>query len=1256
MILTSATPGRLRAAARFGGLLASIAWSAIAAGAEAPAAGADRPPPGSGRGGAVLDLAADGFLVGGLVPAPVAAAAPRATLQWQSPLFAEPIEFDVDQIERIRFPRGDGPGPPATHWRVGLRDGSFATGALEAIDADHVVLAVPGVGDGTLRIRCGAIERITRDSSAGKVIVPGGLDGWNVTRGGWQAQAGRLVGDKGGAEAFRDVAAAPRACFDLVLSWDEPPQLEAFFASDGTRSKVAASDNKPAAAVERYRLEMTAGELLAIREGPKAATLDLVGAIPPGAGGLHLQVFVDQQAGRMAVVLPERELAGKPVFDETLAPRTPGSRKGFGILLRDGSVRIDGLRVVPWTDPEPRMASSGSEEVIESFDKARDTFTFRGAKGPREVAAAELPMIEFPAAEASGRKPSAGFVMAAFHNGVRLSGRIVEITEQGLRLDCPALADPLVCQFGQLAEIEPLARRAAGPLPGRPGTLEADAGRMLGCLTNAPGSAGGIAWQPQGAVKPVPLNADTSLRISYQGGTAPGGVGVAAAGQATVYLKTGDSITCTVVSADPAGLRIRTEFAGEKVVPAVALRAVELVPGGVASIPKDKLARLLTLPRMQQADPPLHMLRLAEGDYLRGKLVSLDDQVVRMNVLGVIKSLPRAKAARLIWLSVEGDEAEAQAAAVVMGGADRGGVPTRATMTDGRRLSLAAERVDGKQLVGKNGVIGTVSVDLALCQQLDLGRPATEALPGDLPYSKWKLKPARGPRALEKPEGADPERRAGGTPPANPLAGQPAVIPLLPLLERDAEGRGQLSPVGLEGRIGVLGLVDVSDRAGLDRLSRLAEAVAALESEGVFCAAIVTGGKREQVTRAVSGLKPKPPIALDPAGRLRAAWGGPDLPACLLVDRDGRVADVLPLADGGVEKIRTRAMELVAGSRETRREFETLARANERALAGDRGCLEDFGGLLAAKAEAVRRQSIAQLRRLTGRWEESEMPYRADAPPEVRAEQVRKWRQWLAKEAISAKLAFPKPLDAEWGDRPPITGRTLVCRPGKQDLVELLETGDEGFTVSVRAGWACDVTLQGNRLVGDHAGKSVVEYDADGKEVWAVRNLPGGPMSARRLDSGNTLVALSDANLVAEYDPQGKVVWKVKVEGRPCDARRLPDGTTLVAAHRANRIIELDAAGTETWVVEKIEDPQTAQRLPNGNTVVAMSTPGIVREIDREGRVVWQKEGFNVPVDVQRLPDGRTLVQEMQGDLVELGVDGAEISRRSTGGSRFLRF
>jgi hypothetical protein len=1210
---------------------------------------------------AVIDLPDGGFLRGRLLPTPAGASRPVTTCVWQSPLFSAPIEFDLKRIERLRFAREEVPEAPATAWRVTLRGGGFATGNLEAIDAEHVILAVPGVAGGALRIRRAAIERIGRDSAAGRAIVPGGLAGWNLKSRAWREQAGRLLCDQAGAEAFRDLAAAGRSCFDLVLSWDERPEIVVSFATDAVRSQPAAGTGQNPAEAERYRLEMTAGDLLAVREGRKAGKFDLVGSIPSGAGGLHLRVFIDQQAGRMAVVLPGRESAGKPVFDETLAPEKPGSRTGFGILLRDGDLRIDGLRITPWTDPEPRTATSGGlggpEALLESFDKSRDAFTFRGPGGPRQVAAGDVPMIEFSAVEAAGDDPPSAAVMAAFHNGTRLSGRVVEITADAIRLDCPALVDPLVCEFRQLAEIEALVRERPGPLPGRLGRLAADTGLMLGCLANT-GPDGGIAWQSRGALGAVSLSADAAVRIFYRGvDAAPAGETAgptAAPGRATVHLKTGDTITCVVVSADPAGIRIRGDLGDETAVPAVALRAVELSPGAGVDIPREKLSRLLTLPRTQQADPPTHMLRLPSGDYLRGKLVSLDDRSVRIDLLGKVKELPRADVSRIIWLSVEGDATEAEAIAAIMNAPGRGGLPARATMTDGRRLSFVGERVAGDRVVGTSGPLGTVGVDLAACAELDLGRAASTPPPGKLPYAQWRLRPAAEPRALREPAAAvalPRDQPATGS----PVAGPPASIPVLPFMEPDAAGRGHLSAVGLEGRIGVLGLVDVSDRAGLDRLPRLAEAVAALEPEGVCCAAVVAGGDRATVERALAGMQPRPSIALDPGMRLRAAAGEFTMPACLLVDREGCIADVLPLAEGGLERIRGRVEALVAGSRETRREFQALDRAADLARRGDRGCLDEFGGLLAAQSPAVRRRSIMHLRHLTGLWE-SEMPFVVDGQQAIHTEQLQNWRQWLAKEGLSAKLLFPQQREAEWAAGRPITGRTLVCRPARHDAVELDEAGKEVFTVAVQAGWACDVTPAGHRLIGDHAGKAVVEYDVGGKEVWGVRNLPGGPMSVRRLDNGNTLVALSDANVVAEYDPEGKMAWSVRVEGRPCDARRLPNGTTLVAAHRAGRLVELDVAGNEIWVAEGIEDPQSAQRLPSGNTLIAMSKPGVVREIDRAGRVVWQKQGFRIPVDAQRLPDGSTLVQEQQGDLVEFDALGSEVSRTSTGGSRFLRY
>lgn len=851
------------------GAMAILLCLALTTGAEAP--------PEPTKDAAVLDLLDDGFLTGKLVPVAAEPGRPRTTLLWQSPLFAAPLEFAIDGIDRIRFAKAAAAGAGADAWRADLRGGDCLAGVLESIDADTVVLAENELGTPSLRIRRRDVVRLTRKDSAVKTIVPGSLAGWNVGGNAWQEQAGRLVCERPGSAADRDVGAAARSCFTLALSWDERPDLELLFAA-GPNETARRKDGggKKTAVGEEYRIELTAGDLLVVREGA-TAKFDLAGTLPAGRGGVKLKVFVDQERGRMAVLMPQGDAGGKLVFDETLAPRKPAVQTGFGIRLRGGDVRIDGLRVSPWSGDEPRESGGadgpGGSGAIAAFDKATGMFTFGGPESPRQVAATDLEDIDFLTADEETTAAPPGSVLAAFHGGSRLTGRILEVTGNTLRLECPALVEPLECRFERLAVLDTIGSRQPAALPGKPGMLAATGGRMLGCLANAAGGAGGIAWQPHGAVGPVAIRPTTAtMRVAYRGLAALGGVGIslekkadawevarvipggpaahdgrievgwklkslrltatadpvatsglkpdeirgllwgvtgsevclqftdragmeqqvvlvrdasgrgdlagaaerdvldkaikvqdarlarvaqAASGQATVYLKTGDSIICTVLSADARGLRIRTDMVPDLIVPAIALRAVELLPGGSGAISKDKLARLLTLPRMQQADPPTHMLRLPNGDYLRGKLVSLDDQVLRMNVLGVDKEFPRADVARLIWLSVEGDSSEADALAAVTGGAEgRGGVAVRATMTDGRRLTLLAQRLDGGRLVGESGVLGTIGVELALCENLVLGPMPAEASSVELPYGKWKLKPAPVPRALGGGRGA----------------------------------------------------------------------------------------------------------------------------------------------------------------------------------------------------------------------------------------------------------------------------------------------------------------------------------------------------------------------------------------------------------------------------------------------------------------------------------------------------------------------
>jgi hypothetical protein len=226
-------------------------------------------------------------------------------------------------------------------------------------------------------------------------------------------------------------------------------------------------------------------------------------------------------------------------------------------------------------------------------------------------------------------------------------------------------------------------------------------------------------------------------------------------GKSLLFLRSGDSLLCTVLSADADGVRIRKEAGGELVVPAAVMRAIELLSAAGQPLSKTKADRLMILPRMQQADPPTHMLRLAGGDYLRGKLLSLDDQTVRFEIAGAAKDVRRGDVTRLIWISAGGPEADAAAIAAIAAGRRPEDVLIRALLQAGddtRWLTCAADRVVGDTLTGRSGVLGEVTVDLKNCLSIDIG-PAAATLPESLPFAQWRLRPAAVPRGLKTDNG-----------------------------------------------------------------------------------------------------------------------------------------------------------------------------------------------------------------------------------------------------------------------------------------------------------------------------------------------------------------------------------------------------------------------------------------------------------------------------------------------------------------------
>ena len=81
--------------------------------------------------------------------------------------------------------------------------------------------------------------------------------------------------------------------------------------------------------------------------------------------------------------------------------------------------------------------------------------------------------------------------------------------------------------------------------------------------------------------------------------------------------------------------------------PADVLQAIELIPAAPSRVlDAVRVERLLTVPRIQRDRPPTHLLRLLDGDYLRGRLESLDRTTARIEVLGMVQDVPRAAVAR----------------------------------------------------------------------------------------------------------------------------------------------------------------------------------------------------------------------------------------------------------------------------------------------------------------------------------------------------------------------------------------------------------------------------------------------------------------------------------------------------------------------------------------------------------------------------------------------------------------------------------
>jgi hypothetical protein len=311
-----------------------------------------------------------------------------------------------------------------------------------------------------------------------------------------------------------------------------------------------------------------------------------------------------------------------------------------------------------------------------------------------------------------------------------------------------------------------------------------------------------------------------------------------------------------------------------------------------------------------------------------------------------------------------------------------------------------------------------------------------------------------------------------------------------------------------------------------------------------------------------------------------------------------------------------------------------LAAARALANAGERGVLDTFVALLDSPNVRVRTRSSQSLRFLTGQ----KIDFAPEGKAEDRAKSVAAWKQWISADGATAKLTLPLT------DQAVLLGRTLYVSQAPQPKIVELDHNHKQIWEKQLPGpaWGCQGLPNGNRLVAVYSQSMVIEYGADGQEVWRKEGLPGPPYSVQRLESGSTLVACADIQQIVEIAPDG-TTSSINVQGRPMSAQRLDNGNTLCALQQGNRVVEVDRAGKLVWEIRVGNNPAHAVRLENGNTLVCLMSSRQVVEYDPTGKtVVWRSAGrLTNAYGAQRLPSGTTIVADYQG-LHEFDATGTQ--------------
>ena len=595
----------------------------------------------------------------------------------------------------------------------------------------------------------------------------------------WEVDGGQLVTTQGGASVQGDVGLPAQASIELEISWTATPNFMLALGVSEDEKTIARA----------FRFEVWEGQLVALRETDDEATLTPIQPIPAGPGRVHLRVDLDQVAGKLMVYSE----AGDRLADLTLAGSNKDPLSSVRLTNIQGDLRLERLRVSRWDGESTRPTTAGDMLVtlldkstvrgqLDRFDPATREFLIEGKDGPTRVAEDKVDAIAL--SRLDDDLPET--VRVVYADGTELGGKWVGLAGQQLTMTVAGISGIIPLPLQGVRSLDfPRQVRKNRERDESLGTLEIDGLKLVGRLADSGKKAGEgtLAWFPLASETPSTIRPGASGRIVFKTQAADnpfrptGGKPVpvpssrvrtvtpalpAAGNRRSLYLRSGDIVPVEVTRIDEEGVTFQSPILESHFVPNARIKALELAADDPTAlrISKVKLDRLLTLPRMQKESPPTHLIRVKNGDMLRGRVVGMDDKTLRVEVRLDEKEIPRDRVSRMIWLHADETDPSKKIAAPAEVAAAAGQTRVQAVRTDGVRLTFMAEGFADGAVLGKSDVLGSCKVQTKDLEQLLIGG-MVEQEATQLAYQDFRLHKAIEPKSASEEDGSPDGGDAG---------------------------------------------------------------------------------------------------------------------------------------------------------------------------------------------------------------------------------------------------------------------------------------------------------------------------------------------------------------------------------------------------------------------------------------------------------------------------------------------------------------